>query len=73
MADSDARQAEGIVEEVERKAEKRAFLNGRLEGMRAFFATVDSSIGAFTQGQSVAPQEMQNVIQFAAKQIVKRR
>jgi DNA-binding transcriptional regulator GbsR (MarR family) len=55
------------------QAEKRAFINGRLEGMRAFFAIVDSSIGAFTQGQSVAPQEMQKVIQFAARQIVKRR
>ena len=32
------------------QAEKRAFINGRLEGMRAFFAIVDSSIGAFTQG-----------------------
>jgi hypothetical protein len=48
-------------------------INGRLEGMRAFFAIVDSSIGAFPQGQSVAPQEMQKVIQFAARQIVKRR
>ena len=55
------------------QAEKRAFVNGRLEGMRAFFAIVDSSIGAFTQGQSVAPQEMQKVIQFAARQVVKRR
>ena len=55
------------------QAEKRAFINGRLEGMRAFFAIVDSSIGAFTQGQSVAPQEMQKVIQFAARQIEKRR
>ena len=55
------------------QAEKRAFINGRLEGMRAFFAIVDSSIGAFTQGQSVAPQEMQKVIQFAPTQIVKRR
>jgi hypothetical protein len=55
------------------QAEKRAFINRRLEGMRAFFAIVDSSIGAFTQGQSVAPQEMQKVIKFAAKQIVRRR
>jgi hypothetical protein len=55
------------------QAGKRAFINARLEGMRAFFAIVDSSIGAFTQGQSVAPQEMQKVIQFAAKQIVKKR
>ena len=55
------------------QAEKRAFINGRLEGMRAFFAIVDSSIGAFIQGQSVAPQEMQKVIQFAARQIEKRR
>ena len=55
------------------QAEKRGFINGRLEGMRVFFAIVDSSIGAFTQGQSVAPQEMQNVIQLAARQIVKRR
>ena len=54
-------------------AEKRAFIYRRLEGMRAFFAIVDASIGAFTQGESVAPQEMQNVIQFAAKQIVKKR
>jgi hypothetical protein len=55
------------------QAEKRAFINGRLEGMRAFFAIVDANIGAFTQGQSVAPQAMQKVIQFAAKQIVRRR
>jgi hypothetical protein len=55
------------------QAEKRNFINGRLEGMRAFFAIVDSSIGAFTQGQSVAPQEMQKVIQFAGKQIVRKR
>ncbi|MGO9453469.1 MAG: GbsR/MarR family transcriptional regulator [Candidatus Binataceae bacterium] len=55
------------------QAEKRAFINGRLERMRAFFAIVDSSIGAFTQGQSVAPQAMQKVIQLAARQTVKRR
>jgi DNA-binding transcriptional regulator GbsR (MarR family) len=55
------------------QAEKRAFINGRLEGMRAFFAIVDANIGAFTQGQSVAPQAMQKVIQFAAKQTVRRR
>jgi DNA-binding MarR family transcriptional regulator len=55
------------------KAEKRAFIDGRLEGMRAFFAIVDASIGAFTQGQSVAPREMQNVIQLAGKQIVRKR
>ena len=41
--------------------------------MRAFFAIVDANIGAFTQGQSVAPQEMQKVIQFAGKQIVRKR
>jgi DNA-binding transcriptional regulator GbsR (MarR family) len=55
------------------QAEKRAFINRRLEGMRAFFAMVDVSIGAFTQGQSVAPQEMQKVIQFAARQTAKKR
>jgi len=55
------------------QAEKRAFINGRLEGMRAFFAVVDANIGAFTQGQSVAPQAMQKVIEFAAKQIARRR
>jgi len=55
------------------QTEKRAFINGRLDGMRAFFALVDSSVAAFTQGQSVAPQEMQKVIQFAARQVVKRR
>jgi len=54
------------------QAEKRAFINGRLEGMRAFFAIVDTNIGAFTQGQSVAPQAMQKVIQFAAKQIARK-
>src|SRR5438552_3737398 len=53
--------------------EKRAFINGRLEGMRAFFAIVDANIGAFTQGQSVAPQDMQNVIQLAAKQLARQR
>jgi DNA-binding transcriptional regulator GbsR (MarR family) len=55
------------------QTEKRAFINGRLDGMRAFFALVDSSVAAFTQGQSVAPDEMQRVIQSAAKQLVKKR
>jgi DNA-binding transcriptional regulator GbsR (MarR family) len=55
------------------EVEKRAFINGRLEAIRTFFALVDTNIGAFTQGQSVTPEAMRNVIQFAAKQIARKR
>jgi DNA-binding transcriptional regulator GbsR (MarR family) len=55
------------------QAEKRAFMVGRLEGMRAFFEVADANIGAFAQGQSITPLAMQKVIQFAARQIARRR
>jgi len=55
------------------QAERRAFVAGRLEGMRAFFEVVDANIGAFAQGQSITPLAMQKVIQFAARQIARRR
>jgi DNA-binding transcriptional regulator GbsR (MarR family) len=73
VAETSRAQETGSRSGLSAQTEKRAFINGRLDAMRAFFALVDSSVAAFTQGQSVAPHEMQKVIQFAAKQIVKKR
>ena len=38
------------------QAEKRAFINRRLEGMRAFFEIVDTNIGAFTRANPSRPK-----------------
>ena len=56
-----------------RAAEKRAFINERLERMRTFFEVVDASIGAFAAGQAVTPETMQNVIRLAAPMLHRRR
>ncbi len=50
----------------ERAAQKAAFVVKRLEAMRGFLGAVDAGIGAFTQGQPVAADRMQNVVQLAA-------
>ena len=47
-----------------RERERTAFVTGRLEAMRAFFLAVDAGIGAFTQGQAVAPEQMQKVFRL---------
>jgi HTH-type transcriptional regulator, glycine betaine synthesis regulator len=54
-------------------AEKRAFINERLERMRAFFEVVDTSVGAFAAGQAVTPETIQNVIRLAAPMLRRRR
>lgn len=54
------------------QTEKRAFIAGRLEGMRAFFEVVDANIGAFVQGQSITPLAMQKVIQLVTKRIARK-
>jgi DNA-binding transcriptional regulator GbsR (MarR family) len=38
-----------------------AFIEARLEAMRAFFATLDAGISAFSQGESFAPESFRNV------------
>jgi DNA-binding transcriptional regulator GbsR (MarR family) len=53
--------------------ENSAFINARLEAMRAFFAAVDAGVGAFTQGRVVEPQTMQKVVSLAAHQPPRRR
>src|SRR5437867_10228778 len=42
------------------RREDALFVKGRLEGLRAFFAAVDTAIGAFTQGHPVDPETMKN-------------
>src|SRR6266436_10191194 len=53
-------------------AEKRTFINERLERMRTFFEVVDASLGAFAAGQAVTPETMQNVIRLAAPMLHRR-
>ena len=43
---------------------ERAFIERRLEALRAFFAAVDAGIGAFAQGKSFAPETVQNVFRL---------
>lgn len=38
-----------------------AFIEARLDAMRAFFATLDAGISAFSQGESFAPESFRNV------------
>jgi DNA-binding transcriptional regulator GbsR (MarR family) len=38
-----------------------AFVDGRLDAMRAFFATLDAGITAFAQGQSFTPKSFHNI------------
>jgi DNA-binding transcriptional regulator GbsR (MarR family) len=45
---------------------------GRLEALRAFFAAVDTGIGAFTQGQPVDPETMRNVLPLVRQRVRQR-
>jgi hypothetical protein len=47
-----------------RRAE--AFVEGRLEGMRAFFSAVDAGISAFNSGKAFAADTLQNVVRLVA-------
>jgi DNA-binding transcriptional regulator GbsR (MarR family) len=38
-----------------------AFIEARLDAMRAFFVTLDAGISAFSQGESFAPESFRNV------------
>jgi DNA-binding transcriptional regulator GbsR (MarR family) len=38
-----------------------AFVDSRLDAMRAFFAALDAGISAFAQGKSIAAQSFQNI------------
>jgi len=42
--------------------ERAAFVAGRLDALRAFFAAVDLGISAFAQGKPVTPEAMQKVV-----------
>ena len=44
-----------------------AFMKSRVEGLRAFFAAVDTGIAAFTQGQPVDPETMKKVLPLAPR------
>jgi len=48
--------------------ERAEFVSARLEGLRAFFSALDTGIAAFTQGKSVAPETLQNVLRMAPTQ-----
>ena len=41
-----------------------AFMTTRLGALRVFFAAVDTGVGAFTQGQSFAPESVKNVLRM---------
>jgi DNA-binding transcriptional regulator GbsR (MarR family) len=44
-----------------------AFVAGRLETMEVFFTLVDRMLGAFGQGQPVAPEGLRNVVPLAPR------
>jgi DNA-binding transcriptional regulator GbsR (MarR family) len=66
-----ARQVVATVDETRRMAEpdgqkkrpklEAAFIAARLDAMRAFFATLDAGISAFSRGESFAPESIRNV------------
>jgi DNA-binding transcriptional regulator GbsR (MarR family) len=43
-------------------AEREAFLAARLESLRSFFAVLDAGIAAFTQGETLSPDILKNMI-----------
>src|SRR5213593_5159876 len=51
-----AETARALGEERGPRRTERAFIERRLEAVRAFFAAVDAGIGAFAQGKSFAPE-----------------
>ena len=46
----------------ERDEPDPAFVEGRLDAMRAFFATLDAGISAFAQGEPITAEWFQNVL-----------
>jgi DNA-binding transcriptional regulator GbsR (MarR family) len=49
-----------------RPDERAEFVAARLESLRAFFALLDSSLAAFTQGKPFSADEFKNVTPLAA-------
>jgi len=43
-----------------------AFLQGRLEALRAFFAALDTGIGAFNSEKAFAAETLQNVVRLVS-------
>ena len=62
-----AETARAVGEERGPRRTERAFIERRLEALRAFFAAVDAGIGAFAQGKSFAPETVQNVFRLGAR------
>lgn len=58
--------AERAVSEGGGRPETSAFVTGRLAALRAFFQAIDVGFGAFTQGQPLDPERLQNVLPLAA-------
>jgi DNA-binding transcriptional regulator GbsR (MarR family) len=56
-----------VAEERGPRRTDRAFVERRLEALRAFFAAVDAGIGAFAQGRAFAPETVQNVLRLSAR------
>ena len=50
-----------------------AFVEGRLEALRAFFSAVDAGIGAFNSGKSFAADTLQNVVRLVASRAPEKR
>ncbi|MGH7963489.1 MAG: GbsR/MarR family transcriptional regulator [Candidatus Binatia bacterium] len=53
--------------------EQAAFVAARLEGLRAFFAVLDTGIAAFTQGQPLSPEALKNVLPLVPAQTRQKR
>ena len=60
LADTERALAEGGP-----RRETAHFLGTRLAGLQAFFAAVDTGLGAFTQGKPLDPETLKNVLPLA--------
>src|SRR2546422_10114838 len=58
--------ARAVGEERGPRRTKRAFIERRLEALRAFFAAGDAGLGPFARGKSFAPETVQNVFRLGA-------
>ena len=67
-----AETARAVGEERGPRRTEPAFIERRLEALRAFFAAVDAGIGAFAQGKSFAPETVQNVFRLGAPRAAER-
>jgi DNA-binding transcriptional regulator GbsR (MarR family) len=56
-----------------RPSERSAFVAARIEGIRAFFSLLDTSLAAFTQGKPLSADEFKNVTPLEAARHHKRR